>query len=432
MAFLTTTGFANILTVAYNREKYIAPHERFMTPFYDSVEDFADGGKPLGRQRSFFVQTGNSHSYSYVAESGNYADYTASTGLEAYVVAKEIEATLKMSTLMQLSGQGEGMMVQSDIIDQQVKSTTQDLMTALDLFTLANDAGRIAVVDATVATSSTFTAALPQSVFMLRKNQLLDFYTGSSVGEQGKKVGYVNYSTRLVTFASGVTLNATAGDGVYIQNSYGTGIFGLRAIVDDGTDAGTTIFGITRSTSPEVNATLINPGDGLQTYSEELVRQGCVTAKMQVGVAPDAMWCNEGVVAAHFASLTGNRVFTVGNGDSGVPKYRGGGNVDQAGVYFDGKLIPFKVDNNLPARELSLVHTPYFRRHVLKPPNWLGDNIGPEGAASPFFLQSPASSGQGYASAKIAGMNAFLNIANLQPRSCVRITGIADTLLAGD
>lgn len=430
MAFLSTTGFANILTTTYNRESFIAPHERFMTPFYNSVEDFPDGGKPLGASRKFFVSTGNPHSYSYVAEGGDYPDYTAATGLQASVTAKEIAATLKMTSLMQLAGSGEGSIVEMDVIDQQVKATAQDLMTALNFFTLANSAGKIAEVEATVATSSTFTAALPQSVFMLRKNQVLDFYTAATPGETDKVVSFVNYKTRVVTITT--TVNATAGDGVYIANSYNPGIFGLREMADDGTDGATTIFGITRSSSPEVNAYLLTAGDGLQSYSEELVRQGCIMAKMQVGVAPDAIWCNEGIVAAHFASLTGNRLFTVAVGDSGVPKYRGGGNVDQAGIYFDGKLLPFKVDNNLPAREFILCHSPYFRRHVLKPPNWWGDGIGPEGTSAPYFLQSPASSGQGYASAKVAGMNAFINLANLQPRSIVRVKDVADSVLASD
>lgn len=430
MVFLTTSNFANILTVTYSREKFIAPHERFMAKFYDKTKDFPDGGKPLGRQRSFFIKTGNSHSGGYVAEGGNYYDYTAPTGLEAYVVAKEIAYSLKMTTLMQLSGQGEGMMVQMDIVDEEVKSTTQDLMLGLNRATLTNSNNRLAVLEATVATSNTFTAALPQSGFMFRMNMLIDFYTASTPGETGKKVAFFNPQTRLVTLASGVTVNATAGDHIYQSGSYGQGIFGLRAIVDDGTDSETTIFGITRSGNPQVNATLLSGSGGYQSYSEALVRNGCIAAKMRVGVAPDAMWCNDGIFSAHVASLTGNRLFTVSVGE-GVPNYKAGANVANSGIEYDGKMLGWNIDNDLPAEELYLIHTPYFRRHVLKPPNWWGDGVGPEGTPTPQFLQSPASTGQGYASAKIAGQNTFFNMANRQPASCVRITNIADPNFSG-
>ena len=67
----TTANLANILTRTYNREEYFAPHERVMTKFYDAVEDFPDGGKPLGAERRFAIRTADSHATGGTAESGD-------------------------------------------------------------------------------------------------------------------------------------------------------------------------------------------------------------------------------------------------------------------------------------------------------------------------------------------------------------------------
>jgi hypothetical protein len=366
-----------------------------------------------------------------VAEAGDFPEFTAPAGQQAAVSAKQIAATIKLSELMMAAGQGEGSLLQTDIIAMNIAMTIRNHTSALNRYSLAVSNAILGSVEATVSTSATFVAALPHSFHMLRNGMLLDFYTGATPGEADKQIGSINMTTRTVTFVSGTTLNATAGDLFVQANSYGAGIFGLREICDDGTDGATTLFGITRSTSPQINATVLNASGGLQSYQEALVRQACVRAYFETGLDPTAIWCNEGIVQEHLNSLTGSRFFSVGVSE-GVPSYKTGINVEKAGFVNGSRTLPFKVETDLPARELYVVHEPLFRRHVLRKTNWWGDGIGPEGSGTPYWLQSPASTGQGYASAKIAGLMCMLNLAHLQPRANVRVSEISDSLLAND
>lgn len=427
MAYQTTSNFANSLTITYDREKYIIPHEQFLCPFYHEMLSFTDGKKPQGKQHMWFMSTGFSESNSYVTEGGDYPTYNPPSGLNPYIVAKEYAQSLQISTLMALAGQGDGTMVAQDIIDQNVQMNTEAFLLGINRATLCNSNTRIGVVEATVATSNTFYAALPQSNLMIRKNMYLDFYTGSSVGETGKAVGSVDYQTGLVTLASGVTVNATAGDGIYQTGCYGMGIYGLAAIVDNGTNSETTIFAITRSTDPEVNAQVISGSGGLQSWSQTLARKACDVPFQQTGKAPTEIWINNGIYESILATLTGNQMFTQGVGE-GVPNYQIGADIQKGGLQYNGQMLKFRVDPNIPAQTAYFIHKPYFRKFVLREANWWDPTTPGGGSGGPTWLQSTAASGPAYASGSVAVQNVFFNMGAIQPAASTLVSNLSDAL----
>lgn len=431
----TTANLPNILTRTYNREEYFAPHERYLTKFLDSVEDFPDGGKPLGIERRFGIRTADSHAAGATAEGGDLPAFSPPQVLQAVVSAIQVSAACSWSELMMMVAQGEGTLGE-DIIDDHVKMTTRNLMTALNFLTLGHGTGRLAVVEATTVASTSFVARLPEHVLQLRKGQLIDFYdtdTGGSKQGASQTITAINFETRTVTIDGARSL--TAGWGVYKAlsssvSTYGLAPNGLRGISDNGS-LSSTLFGITRASNPDVNATVLNAGGGLQSYSEKLVRKGLNRIFFQTNLEADEIWCNQGIIGEHLNHLTGSRVYTVAPGEN-VPKYRIGHDEQALGFQHNGKFIPFKVDADFPAREFVAVTKSLFRRHILRKAGWIGDGVGPEGSASAVLMQAPASSGQSYSLQKVAGQLWAGNLAHLQPKAITAFREVLDEELAGD
>jgi hypothetical protein len=432
----TTANLPNILVRTYNREGYIAPHERHMAKFYDTTEDFEDGGKPVGSARYFGIRTKDSHATGGTAEAGDLPTFSAPSVLQASVTGVQVSASVAWSELMMLVGQAEGSIYAEDIIDDHVKMTVRNMMTRLNSLTLGHGTGRLAAVQTTTTSATTFIARLPEHVLQLREGMLVDFYdTDTSGSKQGasQTIVSINFETRTVTINNGRSL--TADWGIYkalssTVSSYGVAPNGLRGIVDDG-DLAATIFGITRSSNPQVNATELNASGGLQDYTEKLVRKGINRIFFQTGLEPDEIWMNQGILSEHLNHLVGDRIYQLGPNDN-VPKYRIGQNLMDIGFQHNGRFIPFKIESDLPARELFIITKNLFRRHVLRKANWIGDNIGPDGSPTAVLMQAPASAGQTYSLQKIAGMLWVGNMAHLQPKANTVINEISDEELAGD
>lgn len=432
----STANLPNILVRTYNREGYIAPHERHMAKFYDTTEDFEDGGKPLGSARYFSIRTKDSHATGGTAEGGDYPTFTAPSMLQASVSAVFVSAAVAWTELMMLVGQAEGSINAEDIIDDHVKMTVRNMMTRLNSLTLGHGTGRLAAIQDSTTSLTTFVCRLPEHVLQLREGMLIDFYDADTSGsKQGasQTIQSINFETRTVTIDNGRSL--TAGWGIYKAlstsvSSYGVAPNGLRGIVDDG-DLAATLFGITRSTDPQVNATELNAGGGLQDYTEKLVRKGINRIFFQTGLEPDCVIMNQGILSEHLNHTVGDRMYTVAPGEN-VPKYRIGQNLQEIGFQHNGRFIPFKIESDLPARELFILTKNLFRRHVLRKSNWTGDNIGPDGSPTAVLMQAPASTGQTYSFQKVAAMFWAGNIAHLQPKANTVINEISDEELAGD
>jgi hypothetical protein len=434
-----TAAVANILATTYSREKYIAPHERHMTPFLDTVEEFDNGGEPVGSSRKFEIVTKDSHSSGAQAEAASWPTFITPASLQGSITAKPVNAAVAWSDLMLAVGQGEGLIHQLDIIDRYVQMTVRNLMSNLNRLSLGTPTAYITTVQDTTDTLTTFVAANPEGVLGLREGMIIGFDNASGTFQGNtQQIVSINFETRTVTIDAARTLTAgwrvfkaTVDTGATASTSnteYNKGLSGLRATVSNG-DYGTALFGITRSSDPQINATVVAPTTGTQSYSEALVRKLYNRVRFSNDQEPTEAWCNQGVLSEHLNYLTPNRLYTVSSSEK-VPGYGIGHDEAKLGFHFGGKFIPFKVDRDLPARELYLITKENFRKHILRKANWYGDNVGPDGSSSPQLLQMPATSN--YAAAKIACLGWMGELANVQPKANAVARKVYDAEVAGD
>jgi hypothetical protein len=434
-----TAAVANILATTYSREKYIAPHERHMTAFLDGVESFDDGGAPVGKSRKFEIVAKSGHPSGAQAEAASWPTYINGAVLNAELTAKIVNAVVSWSDLMLAVGQAGGLINALPVIDRYVQDTTNALMLNLNRLSLGTPTAYITTVQDTTDTLTTFVAANPEGVLGLREGMVIAFDNASGTFQGAtQQIVSINFETRTVTIDAARTLTAgfrvfkaTVDTGVTATTAnteYNKGLTGLRATVSNG-DFGTTYHGITRSSDPQVNATVVAPTTGTQSYSEALVRKLYNRVRFSNGEEPTEAWCNLGIVSEHLNHLTANRMYTVGTNEK-VPGYGIGHDEGKLGYHFGGKFIPFKVDQDMPARELHLITKQNFRKHILREANWYGDNVGPDGSSTPQMLQLPATTT--YSAAKIACLGWMGELANVMPKANAVARKIYDAEVAGD
>lgn len=434
MAVTASSTFAGLLVETFSRDRVFAPFERAFAKFHESTQDWPNE-EPLGKGRTFGIRTKDAHASGTVSEAnGTTPTLRQPEVVQANVDAVQVVGAVGWTEFMLSVGQGLGTLgpdVLTDHIDMVTRNTTQ----CLNRMSLGHGTGRLAVVEASTTTSYTFVAALPEHLVQLRVNMTVDAYdtdTGGSKQGSTLTINDLDFETRTVTLATNPSL--TAGWGIYQAltsaiSTYGVAPFGLRAWADNG-GLNSSIASITRSATPGVNANVIEPASGTLLYSEKLMRKAVNRIFFSCGLEPDEAWCNKGIVSEHLNHLVGDRIFTLTPGDS-VPKYQIGHNENQIGYQNGGNFIPYKVDGDFPAREIIFLKKSMFRRHQLRPLNWIGDDSGVDGVAKAMLLQLPASGG-GYELSKVAIQLAMVNYGNRMPKSICAVRGVNDEEMGGD
>jgi len=434
MAAITKSAAANILAVTYDR-KYIANYERLKAKFWDTVQKFQDGQPAYGQNRTWSIQTKGSHSARVVAEGGDYPAYSAPTWVQALVTNTQILGTVNMTELLGAISQSEGYLGEGmNLAGSLVKNGIKEGVLALNRQSLGYNTGRMAVVASTTDTSTTVPVRFPEGCFQIRENMSVDFYdtdTGGSIQGAAQAVVFKSESgpSPYITIDAARTL--TAAWGIYVSGEYGIAMQGLQQVVDDGTLT-STLFNLTRSTTPDINALVMSASDGLQPWSEQLVNQAIQYIVQRGDTEPDEIWSNDGMPAAQRDNLAGSRLFTIAPNQD-VPSYGVGYNTDSLTYNYNGRKIPYKVDRNLPARSMYVITKSLFRKHVLKDLDWAKDGEAPgSGSGSPFWMQQPSSGGAGYKSAKVALFNAYVALGHTQPKLNALVTDVVDNLLCQD
>ncbi len=434
MSATATTTFAGLLVETFSRDRVFAPFERAFAKFHEGTQDWPNE-EPLGKGRTFGIRTKDAHSTGSVSEaSGTTPTLRQPEVLQANVDAVQVVGAVGWTELMLSAGQGLGSLgpdVLTDHIDMVTRNSTQ----ALNRLSLGHGTARLAAVEAGTSSATTFVCRLPEHLVQLRDNMTIDFYdtdTGGSKQGATETISDLDFETRTVTIGNSRSL--TAGWGVYQAltsaiSTYGVGPFGLRAWADNG-GLTSAIAGLTRSGNPGVNANVIQAASGTLLYSEKLMRKAIHRIFFKCGMEPDEAWCNKGIISEHLNHLVGDRIFMLTPGDS-VPKYQIGHNERDIGFQYGGNFIPYKVDGDFPAREIVFLKKSMFRRHQLRPLNWIGDDSGIDGVAKAMLLQLPASGG-GYELSKVALLLAMVNYGNRMPKSICAVRTVADEELGGD
>jgi len=432
MAATTTSNFANFLIRVYSREKF-APFERSLTKFLDSLEDAADE-PAYGTGRRFGIRVSDAHAVAPAAEGSVFPDLAQPTVLQAEVTPVSIVAAFGLSEQALVRGVSDGTLNQS-ILNDHVVMTIRNLLSAVNRYTVAgHNTGRMALVNAATVTSTTFVGKLPEGAFQLRRGMTIDFFdtdTGGSKQGATETISAVNYSTRTVTIGNARTLTADWGIYKALTSSvsgYGVAPQGLRGIADDATLQGT-IFGLSRSTNPSLNAVVLTASaTSPQAFSEQLVRKALHLIELQADVEGTEVWTNLGIIDEYLKVTVPDRRYNVNGAE--VPDYKMGYKPESLGFQYGGKVIPFKVDKDYPCREFTVVTKPYFRRHITKKASWVGDGTAEAGSGSALLLQAPSTTT--YSFNKIAAQMWDGTISHRQPALNARVTNVADSTLAGD
>lgn len=435
MSAITKTTAANILAIVYNRG-FIASYERLMAKFWDSVSKFQDGQPAFGQQRNWAIQTKGSHSVRVVAEGGDYPDYTAPAWLQASITNTQILGTVNMTELLGAISQQQGYIGDGmNLAAKLVKDGIKEGVLALNRQSLGYSSGRMAVVASTTDTSTTVPVSFPYGSFQIRDNMLVDFYDTDSGGSKQGNTQTVQYTVEngpSPYFTIDAARTLTAGWGVYVKGEYGIAMQGLQQVCDDGTLT-SSLFSITRSSNPAINALVLSASSGLQPWSEQLVNQAIQYIVQRGDTEPDEIWSNDGMPAAQRDALAGSRIFMISGNDKGVPGYGVGYNTDDLAYNYNGKRIPYKVDRNLPARSMYIITRSLFRKHVTKELDWVGDGSAPgTGSGTPVWMQQPGSATGTYASAKVALFNSLCALGHEQPKLNALVTDVVDNLLCQD
>jgi len=232
-AGVTTSTLAGLLTEAFTRDTTFAPHERKFAKFNEMTQEWPSD-TPLGKGRTFGIQTKSSHSTGAASEaSGVLPTPRSPEVIQANVDAVQIAASFSISELMLAVSKGEGSLG-PDGVSMLVKGTTEDAVCALNRLSLGHGTGRLAVTENTT-TSATQIMRNPEGTWQLRENMIVDIYdtdTGGSKQGNTLTINSIDDSTRTVVFSASLT--GTAGWGVYQAqtasvSTYGVAPFGLRA-----------------------------------------------------------------------------------------------------------------------------------------------------------------------------------------------------------
>lgn len=430
----TRTTALEALAISYDRDSYIAPHERRIAKFYSRVQAWP--GKPaFGKQMTWAIKTANSHAAAIIAEGGDYPTDPGQSWIQATVSPKEIAVSATITELLAVIAQGDGFLSgPGDMAAMIVKDAIKDGLIALNRATLGLPSGVIGTVATTTDTSTTVPLTFPNGGFRFRKNFPVQFYdaaTGGTIQGAEQTVDFVYQPGPSPYLIIDAPRTLTAGWSIVRSGEYDASLEGLEAIVDDG-DLTSTLFTLTRSADPDVNALVFDPGSGLTLWSENALDQMFLAVAMEADYEIDALWCNEGIPVAQRQALSGSRIL-MGPGGDGVPAYELGHDTGKMYYNFNGRRVPFEVDRDLPARTVFGVTMGLFRKYSPKELDWTGDGVSPAGGASaPVWLQLGGSTAGTYRSSKGAFANAFTCIGHLMPKLNFRGNGFVDTALCAD
>lgn len=416
----TSTQEAELLRL-YSRNDAFEPCEREETRFWDDLKE-ADEESPAGKGRWFRIIASSSNSVGNSPEGGDFPGHRPRLQIECNVQSSQMTAATELSTKFLAAGGDNGSY--GDVEHDAITETMRALYRYADiLMGCGHGTGRLAIIDANAAATDTIVCAAPEMAFQLREGDYVDIVdtdTGGTPQYTSVKVEAIDWPTGTLTLDQNVTV--TAGWGIYHENVYGDPMpNGLRNIVDDG-DFASTLFGKTRADWNVLNATVMDGNGGLQDYTDDLLRQLLDQITYKQDFIPTQLLCNNGIAAAFLNKQTPDRVFM--QTGKAVPDYTSGANQEALAFVYADKKIPFRINRNMPAREIYALHRPTFRRHTLVPADWM--KVG-----NKILNLAPAAGGDTYKFALVGAMCLDMTISSRRPNANGKLSNLRDRV-AGD
>ena len=220
--------------------------------------------------------------------------------------------------------------------------------------------GRLATISAT-ATSATQTVNNNDKNRALRDGMVIDSVNTSTgvVGISGGTISTAENSS--TTFLLAASATGTADEVVVMQGSYNLAITGLRAMVDDTTDASSVFQGISRVTYPQYKAFRVNASSvGLDvSYLRRVLGAGIHIKTGELNRGSLSLWSHPAQTAAYSALGWSLKRSDMGNKalDFGYTRYE-----------YEG--IDWNEDVDMLKDEINVLDKSTFKKYVAKEAGW--------------------------------------------------------------
>lgn len=404
----------------YSREAMIEPQERFTPHFVNDMKKWEDE-KNDGIGLFFMVTGADGHGVGNPAEVGDFSRANTPNRVLCEITKAQLDSVVEVSSQYLAASKNS---FTGDADEDLILQATRNALSYFDVLTGAGAGdGVLATVDQAVVNTNSFIArrstSVPDGGFKLRNNQPIDFVDGSGVVQATTIIAApYDYKTSTVQVADNVTL--TAGWKVYQRDVVGNPMpNGIYNIVDDGGNAAT-IFGKSRNDFPYLSAQVYDAG--LQDWSEELMDEFLDAVTVNQEYTPTVIRSNKGVVTAYKSTLVRDRLFLQNNEP---PDYKSGSNYENIVYVYGSQKIPWKVDRNMPVRDLVALYMPAWRSATLRPLDW----VQPMPGKSPWMLKP---SGDTYSYVLVASLMQDRNIFCKRLNANGRLKNIKDRSLARD
>ena len=356
----------------FDKGKFFEPCERFQKRFWDDIEE-ADDVRPGGKGLTYRVIGAVGHANGNPAEGGDYSQSRQRMEVDLTVTSAQIDSTMELSSKFVEAAKDDG----SFYGDAEAEGMVETGLSFFGYIDILLGAGygtlQLGTVRTNVVTSTEVFLAADEWTFQLRPNQPVEFWLATTL-EHTAIIQEVNHAAGSITLDTAGTITAAAG--VFQDNVFGNAApNGLRNIVDDDALAAT-IDGAARASYPYLNA-LVDSGTGGGVYddlSEEMIDALLDQITWNQDLIPTQLRCNNGVFRAWKKLMKIDRTFML----SGKEVVAGVGGVKEntpAFMYGD-TMIPFRIDRNLPARQLFALYLKGFRKHTLRAADWFSEKGG--------------------------------------------------------
>lgn len=425
MAASTLTNLATSLKRIYSDETFEYA-QNFAAPLVALLDEVRDL-QPEGAGFFWPFMLRSPQNIGTPAEDGNVPAVKQRTEIQGQVNAGQFVGTFEISFMLEAAGTLRGTWNKSEVKKHSWETLTDLVKHRNRIYSSSHGTKRLAQVNANTTTVNTFVGKLPYGTLLLRPNMLIDIYDADSGGASvilDRKITSIVGSTRTVTF-DGAAASLTANDHVYISKSYGVNpINGLPGLIDDGTNSDL-IHGQSRTTYPELKASVYANGGTPRALTEDLILLALLDQRQRNGGGIDVLVMNTGIFHKFLVLIRPERHVVVGPGGGKAPGFKtlGWNSEDEYVFYGDGRRIRIIVSEDVKPRTIYGINLSQMRRVLLKKLGWKDHGGGS------IFIQG-ADSG-GLKTTNQATMYSLENLATYRPDAHIRIDDLSDLQLAG-
>lgn len=248
----------------------------------------------------------------------------------------------------------------TDYLQHELDESVKEAYKRINWYSWGTGNGRLATISST-ATSTTQTVSNNDANRALRNDMVIDSVNTSTgvIGINGIRIDNALLSSTTFSLASAAT--GTANEIVVMKGSFNLAATGIRAMVDDGTDASSTFQGISRVTFPQYKAFRVNAGSvGLDiSHLRRLLGAGIHINVGELNRGALTLWSHPAQTAAY--SALGWNLKRASMSDK---------KIDLGYTAYEYEGIDWNEDVDAPKDEVDALDRSTFKKFVAKAPGW--------------------------------------------------------------